>query len=785
MLLASLSEKENDKSDYKNEKTESFFLYELSKKYLYNKYTKFKYSYSMICTDHLIFNEKCRIVGKFKDFLIFNDNTEFIDKYYNYKDLEERLKNVFFFYEHYCKIYPNYMILTENRFLYKNIRKKQKLIDALNEIKKEEEENRKQKYLYKKVFNEKTKESIEKYNQSLTNTLNYSKISKIKVNETELTDKSIANISLNSNNQSVNNKQEKNTNENSDIKNNNSLNSQNSIFSVIKLLKQNKCINKKIIKKDKNYKFSYFKKKYVKRKNKDSIANIDNNTIRTNKTNNHSKDKNKTEIITKFFFHKQNVSLPIISQIINDENSNNKTLKIIHNINNIIINDKINNKNQMIININSNYYQLKNTNTNINNSIKSNEKSIFNLREKLKKIDFNKKRTTQLKEKTFTCYNTLSNTLNRIKPIFKNILSPKSNDKKIKSNSKQNNKYKKAITRNDLNKKNAFKFNIKLIEYKTFNSKSSDKNKKENKNIFCNKIKIIKNKKIVHKLAMKINNETKDKTKTSTNKKKINKCLTTNKKNKVHKRPFSTYDSTFFHTAKKDNNNNKNKAIFESNNILDKTKNFTTIKDPINSKINKKEKIYKSRTDSIQTNNNSKFLSTSNLTNETIVPRIKKEINKTRNYRYNKILLYNKTQINSDTEGKNISKTNHNVKPNKKLTNNDIIKNNWIKKLRINKYHKLLNKNKNGSYELYNKLKVMKKHRNVNSTNWSISNIISNIKSKKNKIKKLVLNPDEKINGILNNLINTPIKIKQNNTSQKKYKKENIKDCKLYFDKQK
>ena len=35
------------------------------------------------------------------------------------------------------------MILPESQFLYRNIRKKQKMIDAFNEIKKEEEENRK------------------------------------------------------------------------------------------------------------------------------------------------------------------------------------------------------------------------------------------------------------------------------------------------------------------------------------------------------------------------------------------------------------------------------------------------------------------------------------------------------------------------------------------------------------------------------------------------------------------------------------------------------------------
>ena len=122
--------------------------------------------------------------------------------------------------------------------------------------------------------------------------------------------------------------------------------------------------------------------------------------------------------------------------MINEENSN-KTVKIIHNINNIIINNKNNNKkNEMIININSNYYQLKNANTNANtnanNNIKNKEKIIKNLKDKIKKIDLNKKKRNKIinEAKTFTTYNALSNTANKMKPIFKNIKPPKTDIKK-------------------------------------------------------------------------------------------------------------------------------------------------------------------------------------------------------------------------------------------------------------------------------------------------------------------------------------------------------------------
>ena len=111
-------------------------------KYLITKYSKFEYSYSLVCITNLIFNEQVRIVARFKDFLILDDMTEFLRRFYKKKELKRRLNKIFNFYEGYSKIFPNYMILPENKYLYRNIRKKQKMIDAFNQIKKEEEENR-------------------------------------------------------------------------------------------------------------------------------------------------------------------------------------------------------------------------------------------------------------------------------------------------------------------------------------------------------------------------------------------------------------------------------------------------------------------------------------------------------------------------------------------------------------------------------------------------------------------------------------------------------------------
>lgn len=142
---------------------------------LNKKYLSFENSYELICINNLIYTENCRIVARFKDFLYYDDSSEFLKKYYTKDELPQILARTFDFYAKYCKVFPNYMILPENLFLYKNLRKKQKMIDKLNEIKREEEENRKHLKLKKNkenendyiLFNKKVQESIEKYKPSL------------------------------------------------------------------------------------------------------------------------------------------------------------------------------------------------------------------------------------------------------------------------------------------------------------------------------------------------------------------------------------------------------------------------------------------------------------------------------------------------------------------------------------------------------------------------------------------------------------------------------------------
>jgi hypothetical protein len=185
---------------------------------LYSKYNSFEYSYQLVCINNIIYTEKCHIVARFKDFLYYDDSTEFFNKFFNKIELNSTLSKVFNFYAKYCKVFPNYMILPENEFLYRNLRKKQKMIDQFNEIKREEEENRKHIKLKKNkqnendyiIFNKKVQDSIEKYKPSFTQSsiimvdyLNFSNINHKK--ESTIFNENSITISLNYNNTNVNN----------------------------------------------------------------------------------------------------------------------------------------------------------------------------------------------------------------------------------------------------------------------------------------------------------------------------------------------------------------------------------------------------------------------------------------------------------------------------------------------------------------------------------------------------------------------------------------------------
>ena len=110
-------------------------------KNLSNKYESNKSEYNIKQINDIVFNERMMIVSRFKDYLIIDDNSEFFKRYlsflyrfYHNGETAERLSRIYEFYEINSKIFPNYIILSESRYIYKNIQKKQKLIDELQEM---------------------------------------------------------------------------------------------------------------------------------------------------------------------------------------------------------------------------------------------------------------------------------------------------------------------------------------------------------------------------------------------------------------------------------------------------------------------------------------------------------------------------------------------------------------------------------------------------------------------------------------------------------------------------
>ena len=75
--------------------------------------------------NNIVYSEKFHIVALFKDYLISDDLSEF---------LKRSIPKFYEYYETFSRIYPNYTSLPEAKFIYKNIHKKQKMIDLQQAI---------------------------------------------------------------------------------------------------------------------------------------------------------------------------------------------------------------------------------------------------------------------------------------------------------------------------------------------------------------------------------------------------------------------------------------------------------------------------------------------------------------------------------------------------------------------------------------------------------------------------------------------------------------------------
>ena len=155
------------------------------KKLLSKKYFVSKTQYERYLIKNIIYDERNKLVSTFKEHLIMNDISEFIKRYYTHKESLIRLKKYYDFYSNYSKLFPNYIPLYESKYIYKNIHKKQKIIDMQqNEMTKKRKEyynSRNNKTNNNKIFNSEIYESI------IKNSENY--ISIFGINKYEINDK--------------------------------------------------------------------------------------------------------------------------------------------------------------------------------------------------------------------------------------------------------------------------------------------------------------------------------------------------------------------------------------------------------------------------------------------------------------------------------------------------------------------------------------------------------------------------------------------------------------------
>jgi len=95
--------------------------------------TSQEYYNSKVSAD-IMYNEQRHIVSIFKEYLIYDDFSEYLKRFYTHQEAVERLPRVYEFYEHYSKVFPNYVAIPESRYMFKNIERKQKLIDQRHQI---------------------------------------------------------------------------------------------------------------------------------------------------------------------------------------------------------------------------------------------------------------------------------------------------------------------------------------------------------------------------------------------------------------------------------------------------------------------------------------------------------------------------------------------------------------------------------------------------------------------------------------------------------------------------
>ena len=120
-------------------------------KYHYRKYIHIHYN--MLMVENLMSNGHSHLVAVFKNYLVEDDNSEYLKRFYRFKDSIPRLKKLFSYHIETTVIFPNYTPLIESKYLYNNVIRKQRIIDAQQNLKIKGNDMKSKKNKEDKIFN--------------------------------------------------------------------------------------------------------------------------------------------------------------------------------------------------------------------------------------------------------------------------------------------------------------------------------------------------------------------------------------------------------------------------------------------------------------------------------------------------------------------------------------------------------------------------------------------------------------------------------------------------------
>ena len=119
--------------EHQRKKGDLKYLEKYIHRYFISFYRSSKNDYNIRMIEDILNNESTHLVAEFKDYLIMGDITEFLQKSYTIEESKKYLPKICDYYNSCSVIFPNYVILHESKYIYKNIRKKQKVIDNQQE----------------------------------------------------------------------------------------------------------------------------------------------------------------------------------------------------------------------------------------------------------------------------------------------------------------------------------------------------------------------------------------------------------------------------------------------------------------------------------------------------------------------------------------------------------------------------------------------------------------------------------------------------------------------------